>query len=100
MRARVPRWATRCYLNSAPALRQGLLHNEEEITLAYTWTDHLEIGRALAKAHPDDDPWTMPFPELKAKVVALADFGGSEDDDIEDYELEGIQSAWGWGKED
>ena len=65
----------------------------------YTWTDHLEVGRILATMYPDDDPWTMSFPDLKARTLTVPDFTGKEDDDIEDYELEGIQSAWGWGKE-
>jgi FeS assembly protein IscX len=65
----------------------------------YTWTDHLEVGRILAQMYPDDDPWTMSFQDLKARTLTVPEFNGNEDDDIEDYELEGIQSAWGWGKE-
>lgn len=80
--------------------RHGKFAGRKHTKLAYTWTDHLEIGKALSKLHPDDDPWTMPFPELKARVLALPEFGGSADDEVEDYELEGIQSAWGWGREE
>ncbi|HEY3266862.1 MAG TPA: Fe-S cluster assembly protein IscX [Armatimonadota bacterium] len=67
--------------------------------MSYTWTDHLEIGHLLAKQYPGEDPWTMPFPELKKRVLSLEKFEGDEDDEVEDYELEGIQSAWGWGQD-
>ena len=66
--------------------------------MGYTWTDHLEIGRTLATMYPDDDPWTMSFPELKERTLTVEGFEGSADDDVEDYELEGIQSAWGWNR--
>jgi hypothetical protein len=50
--------------------------------------------------YPDDDPWTMSFAELKEKTLTVPGFTGTADEEIEDYEFEGIQSAWGWGKED
>jgi hypothetical protein len=40
----------------------------------------------------------MPFAELKQRTLTVPGFEGSADDDIEDYELEGIQSAWGWNR--
>lgn len=66
--------------------------------MGYTWTDHLEIGRALAGLYPEEDPWTMSFAELKEKTLSLEGFEGSAEDEVEDYELEGIQSAWGWSR--
>jgi FeS assembly protein IscX len=67
--------------------------------MGLTWTDHLEIGHALAKMYPDEDPWTMPFSRLRELVHTIPDFEGTPDEEIEDYEFEGIQSAWGWSRE-
>lgn len=66
--------------------------------MGYTWTDHLEIGKTLAEMYPDDDPWEMSFAQLKERALTVPDFDGAADDEIEDYELEGIQSAWGWNR--
>ncbi len=66
--------------------------------MGYTWTDHLELGLELARMYPDDDPNEMSFAELKEKTLTVPEFEGSAEDDVEDYELEGIQSAWGWNR--
>ena len=57
------------------------------------WTDTLEIAIALSEVHPDVDPATIRFTDLRARVIALADF----DDDPErsgERILEAIQQAW------
>lgn len=57
------------------------------------WTDSLEIAMALAEAHPDVDPSTVRFTDLRAYVLALPDFS---DDPARSGEriLEAIQQAW------
>lgn len=68
--------------------------------MALTWTDHLEIGNALVRMYPDEDPWSLPFARIRELTQTVPDFEGTAEDEIEDYELEGIQSAWGWSKTD
>jgi len=57
------------------------------------WTDSLEIALALIEAHPEVDPLTVRFTDLKAWVEALSDF-----DDVSERcgerILEAIQMAW------
>lgn len=57
------------------------------------WTDTLEIALALAEAHPDADPATIRFTELRRRVLELPDF---DDDPARSGErvLEAIQQAW------
>jgi FeS assembly protein IscX len=57
------------------------------------WTDTLEIAMALAEAHPDVDPATMRFTDLRRYVLALPEFS---DDPARSGEriLEAIQQAW------
>lgn len=57
------------------------------------WTDTLEIARALAEAHPDADPATIRFTELRRRVLELPGF---DDDPARSGErvLEAIQQAW------
>ena len=57
------------------------------------WTDTLEIAIALAEAHPDTDPATIRFTELRSRVLALPGF---DDDPARSGEriLEAIQQAW------
>lgn len=57
------------------------------------WTDTLEIALALAEAHPDADPATIRFTELRHRVLALPGF---DDDPARSGErvLEAIQQAW------
>ncbi|MBA4151234.1 MAG: Fe-S assembly protein IscX [Acinetobacter sp.] len=58
-----------------------------------TWTDSLEIALALIDAHPDVDPKTVRFTDLREWVMALPEF---EDDPAHCGErvLEAIQLAW------
>jgi len=57
------------------------------------WTDTLEIALALAEAHPDADPATIRFTELRRRVLELRGF---DDDSARSGErvLEAIQQAW------
>jgi FeS assembly protein IscX len=57
------------------------------------WTDSLDIAIALDEAHPDKDPLTIGFVDLRAMVMALDEF----DDDAEktgEKILEAIQMNW------
>ncbi len=57
------------------------------------WTDTLEIAIQLADAHPDVDPLTIRFTDLRNWVMALPEFN---DDPAHCGEkiLEAIQAAW------
>ena len=57
------------------------------------WTDINDIAIELSEAHPDVDPLTVNFVDLRDWVLALEGF----DDDPErcgEKILEGIQMAW------
>jgi FeS assembly protein IscX len=57
------------------------------------WTDSLEIAIALAERHPDVDPKTVRFTDLRQWVLGLPGF---DDDPKHSGEkiLEAIQMAW------
>lgn len=57
------------------------------------WTDSLEIAIALAERHPDVDPKTIRFTDLRQWVL---DLPGFDDDPKHSGEkiLEAIQMAW------
>jgi FeS assembly protein IscX len=57
------------------------------------WTDSLEIAIALAERHPDVDPKTVRFTDLRQWVLELPGF---DDDPKHSGEkiLEAIQMAW------
>jgi FeS assembly protein IscX len=57
------------------------------------WTDSLEIAIALAEAHPEIDPASVRFTDLRRYVLALPEFN---DDPARSGEriLEAIQQAW------
>jgi FeS assembly protein IscX len=57
------------------------------------WIDSLEIAIALDEAHPDIDPLSVNFVDLRDWVLALGEF----DDDPQhtgEKILEAIQAAW------
>ena len=58
-----------------------------------SWTDSLEIAISLEEAHPEIDPITINFVELRELVIALEDF---EEGDTQCGEkiLEAIQMCW------
>jgi FeS assembly protein IscX len=57
------------------------------------WVDSRDIAIALIERHPDVDPRTVRFTELREWVLALPDF---DDDPKRSGEkiLEAIQGAW------
>jgi len=57
------------------------------------WTDSLEIAIQLADAHPDIDPKTIRFTDLREWVLALTEFDDEPDRSGEKI-LEAIQMAW------
>ena len=58
-----------------------------------TWTDSLEIAISLEEAHPDIDPLTINFVELRELVMALEDFNEGNTNCGEKV-LEAIQMCW------
>ena len=58
-----------------------------------TWTDSLEIAISLEEAHPDIDPITINFVDLRALVMALEDFDEG-DTQCGEKILEAIQMSW------
>lgn len=61
--------------------------------MSLRWTDSLDIAIELDEAHPDVDPKTVRFTDLREWVCALDEF----DDDPEhsgEKILEAIQMAW------
>ena len=61
--------------------------------MALTWEDAEDIAAELAEAHPEVDPLTVRFTDLRKWVIALPDF---RDDPMTSSEgkLERIQMAW------
>jgi len=57
------------------------------------WTDSLEIAIQLADAHPDVDPKTIRFTDLREWVMALPEFEDAPERCGEKI-LEAIQMAW------
>ena len=57
------------------------------------WTDTLEIAIQLADAHPDTDPKTIRFTDLREWVMALPEFDDDPNHSGEKI-LEAIQMAW------
>ena len=58
-----------------------------------SWTDSLEIAISLEDAHPDVNPITINFVELRELVIALEDFKEGETQCGEKI-LEAIQMCW------
>ena len=58
-----------------------------------SWTDSLEIAISLEEAHPDIDPLTINFVDLRELVIALEDFNES-DTHCGEKVLEAIQMCW------
>lgn len=57
------------------------------------WTDVREIAIELATAHPDVDPLSVRFTDLRSLVMSLPGFSDSPDRCGEKV-LEAIQMAW------
>ena len=58
-----------------------------------SWTDSLEIAISLEEAHPDIDPITINFVDLRELVTALEDFNEG-DTQCGEKILEAIQMCW------
>ena len=58
-----------------------------------SWTDSLEIAISLEEAHPDIDPITINFVDLRELVLALEDFNEG-DTQCGEKILEAIQMCW------
>ena len=58
-----------------------------------SWTDSLEIAISLEDAHPDIDPITINFVELRELVMSLEDFNEG-DTQCGEKVLEAIQMCW------
>ena len=61
--------------------------------MALTWVDAEDIAAELVEVHPDVDPLTVRFTDLRRWVIELPDF---KDDPMASSEgkLERIQMAW------
>lgn len=57
------------------------------------WTDTYQIAEALADTHPDVDPKTLRFTQLREWVLALPGFSDDPERSGEKI-LEAIQMAW------
>ena len=57
------------------------------------WTDAEEIGIALAEEHPDVDPLTVRFTQLREWILHLDGFD-DEPSASNEPKLEAIQMAW------
>ena len=58
-----------------------------------SWTDSLEIAISLEDVHPEVDPITINFVELRELVMALEDFNEG-DSQCGEKILEAIQMCW------
>ena len=58
-----------------------------------SWTDSLEIAISLEDAHPDIEPITINFVDLRELVMALEDFNEG-DTQCGEKILEAIQMCW------
>lgn len=61
--------------------------------MGYRWTDSLDIALDLLEEHPEVDPLTINFTQLRTWIMALENF-----DDLPEHcgerVLEAIQLAW------
>jgi FeS assembly protein IscX len=57
------------------------------------WTDSLDLAIELDEVHPDIDPQTINFVDLRNWVLALDDFDDEPEHSGEKI-LEAIQMAW------
>lgn len=58
------------------------------------WTDIDDIVIDLDEAHPDIDPTTVRFTQLRQLVEALPEFEADEDHRVNEQILEAIQGGW------
>ena len=60
----------------------------------YHWLDVERISEELLDRHPDLDPVTISFPDLKKLVSALPGFAEQEGHPCNERILEAIQQSW------
>ncbi len=60
----------------------------------FHWLDVREIGEALADRHPDQDPVTIGFPQLRELVTELDGFVEQPGHPCNERILEAIQQIW------
>ena len=60
----------------------------------YHWLDVERIAEELSDRHPDRDPVTISFPELKSMVERLPGFLAQEGHPCNERILEAVQQAW------
>jgi FeS assembly protein IscX len=58
-----------------------------------TWSDFDDLGIALQEKHPDTDPLTVRFTDLRQMILSLDGFTGDPASSNE-AKLEAIQMAW------
>jgi FeS assembly protein IscX len=61
--------------------------------MSLKWTDSLDIAIELDEAHPDVDPRSINFVDLRQWVIDLDEFDDAPDHSGEKI-LEAIQMAW------
>lgn len=61
--------------------------------MSLKWVDVLDIAIELDEAHPDVDPMTINFVDLRNWVIALPEFDDDPNHSGEKV-LEAIQQAW------
>lgn len=61
--------------------------------MGYHWTDSLDIALDLMEEHPDVDPMTLNFTQLRTWIMALENFD-DEPEHCGERVLEAIQLAW------
>ena len=64
------------------------------MTETYHWLDVDLIAEDLAEDHPERDPLSISFPELKQLVEELEDFEEQAGHPCNERILEAIQAAW------
>jgi len=60
----------------------------------FHWLDVDRIGEELFDTHPDADPLTITFPELRTLVEGLDGFEEQPGHPVNERILEAIQMAW------
>jgi len=62
--------------------------------MSFGWTDIEQVAMGLYEAHPDLDPYQVPFPRLRALVSQLDGFESDPQHNVNEQILEAVQVAW------
>lgn len=62
--------------------------------MTFSWTDIEDIVLALDETHPDVDPMTVRFTDLRKMVEQLDDFEPEPGQNVNEQILEAIQAGW------